>query len=882
MKSYISWGVASLVFFAPTGAHAQIASPPPPDEGEDIVVSGVRQSLENAARAKRDAPQVLDAISAEDIGKFPDKNIGEALQRVTGVQLTRTGGEGSGVTIRGADPSLNRVEINGVTQLSTSAGGSDVDFRDLPVEFVNRLEVVKSVTPDMTEGGLGGTVRIITRRPFDAQGGNYLAGSAQGTWSEIGNSFDPKFALIGSKTFANGTLGILLSATYERRHIETHEALTTGWRQIDGDPATPGVQPLDLDGNGRGDFFPEIPRYSIGRTDARRHALNGVVEWRPDDSLRVYVQGNYAGSTRQGESQYLQMTTVGATLDRANTIIGPDDTVSHVEFVDDPAAAINNRLAAGYRTTLGNSKRKTYNIAAGGEYKSDHWKIVTQLAYSYAHIDDGYVNATADAIGLSRIAVDYRNGQQAPLITLPIDPLTTQGINRVAVQNRPRINGQDEWSGKLDVEYKDLSPLLTAIKVGAQLRRAVSDSQEFNRSFTYDAVTNPAQLSTVQDFATNMTSSGSDFFKTGDLGYEGGIRDWLNAGPAFADAIGIPDPFDAPNLLSTWEVKERNLAGYTQASFALDLGVPVTGTAGFRVVNTRTVSNGYLTGGGTVSPVSFDGENTEFLPSVNALAHLSGDRLLLRLSATEVIARPTPSQLAPRFSINAVGLVGSRGNPELEPFRARQYDAGLEFYLNRTSFLSATYFRKEIGSFIENIVAPEDVNGVTYAITRPINGSSKVTIDGLELGATIDFSFLSVPVLNKFGVVANFTYSKDSGYSGKDYFTQSALPFPGLSRNSYNASVYYEDDLLSVRGSYNWRSDYLITALGRGNNPEFGEAFGQLDVSASINLSPRVSVFLEGINVTDATQAQNANSMQRRTTIGTYGRRVYGGVRFRL
>jgi len=218
----------------------------PDSERSDIIVIGIRRSLADSLAAKRDSAQVVDAISAEDVGKFPDKNIGEALQRVTGVQITRSGGEGQAITIRGADASLNRVEINGQSALSTSiaaaaGNGSNraVDFRDLPAEFVSRLEVLKSATPDMTEGGLGGTVRIITRRPFDAKDG-YLAGSAQGIYNELADKVDPKFAVIGSKLFAHDTIGVLVSGTYENRTIRYDQARTTGWRQVEpGSPPPP-------------------------------------------------------------------------------------------------------------------------------------------------------------------------------------------------------------------------------------------------------------------------------------------------------------------------------------------------------------------------------------------------------------------------------------------------------------------------------------------------------------------------------------------------------------------------------------------------------------------------------------------------------------------
>ena len=256
---------AALAAVAPLAVAAQDIAPQATqdDDVADIVVTGIRSSLQGALNAKRNSPTVLDAISAEDIGKFPDKNVGEALQRVTGVQITRSDGEGSGVTIRGADPSLNRVEINGTTALSTTVGGGrDVDFRDLPSEFVNRVEVVKSATADMTEGGVGGTVRIITRRPFDNGGKPYLAGSAQAIYADIGDHMDPRLALIGSDTFADGTIGILVSGTFENRNVESHQARTTGWVQL----RDPNGDLYDLNDDGMGDFFPSSTAWKPAAT----------------------------------------------------------------------------------------------------------------------------------------------------------------------------------------------------------------------------------------------------------------------------------------------------------------------------------------------------------------------------------------------------------------------------------------------------------------------------------------------------------------------------------------------------------------------------------------------------------------------------------------
>ncbi|WP_367348271.1 TonB-dependent receptor [Sphingobium yanoikuyae] len=751
-RALLSTSAVAAVLLGAMPAAAQDQQQPeqpqqaPEASSEDIVVTGIRSSLQGALNAKRNAAQVLDAISAEDIGKFPDKNVGEALQRVTGVQLTRSDGEGSGITIRGADPSLNRVEINGVTALSTTVGGGrDVDFRDLPSEFVNRLEVVKSATADMTEGGVGGTVRVITRRPFDNGGKPYLAGSAQAIYADIGDHMDPRLALIGSDTFANGTIGVLVSGTFENRNVESHQARTTGWVQLkDANGAV-----YDLNNDGVGDFFPDIPRYVINRLETRRYALNGILEWRPSDDFKAYVESNWTKSIQSVTSQYLQTGTSGGIVDTENTIIGPDNTVEYLVMTNNTSKAQTSQLGVSYRNILGDIKRTTYNVALGADWTTGNLTLTPKISLSKAKAYNNEINATAAVTGMSSLIVDYSNGQNAPNIILPNDPTTTAGINQLTVLRRPRYDDQTEKMAKLDAEYKTDGGLFTSFKIGGQYRDLTVKSRFYTRTTTLNGFSDPAVQAQIDSIVSGNAALGtSPFFHTGNLGFTGDYSGWLNMTQGVADAVGIPDPFAEGGCpanadgtcqvyTDTWKVGERNLAGYGQASFAFDVGaVPVSGVIGARVVNTKVNTSGYLSTGGVISPVSYDSNSTEFLPSINMKAELIPNKLMARATATEVMARPLPQQLAPRFTIDVVGLSGSRGNPDLQPFRARQYDAGLEYYINRTSFASVTYFRKEISSFIQNTTEPyTDASGVTYTITVPTNGTQKVTINGVEAGA---------------------------------------------------------------------------------------------------------------------------------------------------
>jgi TonB-dependent receptor len=892
-------------------------------ERADIIVTGIRKSLADSLAVKRDSAQVVDAISAEDVGKFPDKNIGEALQRITGVQITRSGGEGQAITIRGADASLNRVEINGQTALSTSiaaaaGNGSNraVDFRDLPAEFVSRLEVLKSATPDMTEGGLGGTVRVITRRPFDAKEG-YLAGSAQGIYNELADKVDPKFAVIGSKLFAHDTIGVLLSGTYEERTIRYDQARTTGWRQVETtQPATPAAQNclsgrnqarcVDLDGSGFGDFYPDIPRYITATEPTKRYAVNGILEWRPNDDFRAYVEGTYTRTDTTSDDQYLQLST---TQSAANGGIDPtgvvirDETAQTVTFVNGSNAG--SGPSVNYRSVIGSLNRRTFNGILGAEWTTGKFKFSARGTYAASRVLNDEVDVTASVSGkdaLPWITIDYNNPQNAPNIILPIDTTTTQGINTLSVEARPRLNKQRETGGKFDAEYRpDERGFLTSLKSGIELNQLVSSSRFQNAVYTLNGITGQttltrsgvtgtqvlgtttpaAQLANIRDLLNTYGGMGDgNFFKTGDLGFSG-IDRWWNLGDNLANAVGVPDPYTSISPLDTYRVKESTVAGYFQGSFNADLGFDLSGVIGARLVHTRTVSSGSQSTDGVITPARYTGEYTVLLPSLNLRAEVIPRKLVVRATASDVLARPAPSQMAPNVRLDSVALTGSRGNPGLKPYRAWQYDLGFEYYLSRTNYVSVTAFRKDIKSFIDTQSQEEEIDGQVYTIRLPVNGTQHVTIQGFEAGAQLGLDFLP-GLLSNLGVTANYTFNSDSGYEGKDYFTGASLPFPGVSRNSYNASVFYDDGRFAIRGSYNWRSRYLINAVDRGNNPSFGESFGQFDASASYVITPQVSVFLEGVNLTDSTRIENANSVYRRNVIETYGRRIYFGVRAKL
>jgi TonB-dependent receptor len=896
-------------------------------ELEEVVVTGIRAGLRSSMEVKREAIQVVDAISAEDIGDFPDKNLSEALQRITGVQISRQDGEGRGVSIRGAEPGLNRVEINGVTALSlTVGGGRDVDFRDLPVEFVSRLEVFKSSTPEMTEGGVGGTVRVVTRRPLDNPE-PYLSGSAQMIYSDLADEYDPKVALIGSRTFLDNTLGILVAGTWEERHLDSHNARTTGWLRRDrtatGANSIPGRH-TDFTGDGVGEYISEIPRYIMDRRETDRSSFMSIVEWHPSETLKLFAEGTYARGKEDVRSMFLQLSAATGLFDYANSVVGPDGTVTHLEVYSGSYTAPDNRvtnfpLELGYRNIGGSLDREQYTSALGAEWEVGQFTLDGRFTYASAEVQNDEKNSTATIFGLTRAIVDYNNPERAPNFTFPgIDTTTGQAVNNLAAVFNPRNNSQEETSAQFNVNYQPDSAWLTSIKTGVDVRELTMDSLLFQRTVQLTSrapsanfnsgATNTVYVpqSTIQSIVDgNSGVNDTRFYDTSSLGFDS-VRYWNDNGDATYNATiaasGLAMDVNGfnpngktnnsyQNFLDTWEVEEKTRAAYIQSSFEFqELPLPISGTLGVRYVDTETLSSGFNridTGPTALFPrASRDGGYTKWLPSLNLRFDLTPD-LVGRMTAGKVLARPNPSQLALRRTLDGVGLTGSRGNPDLQPFEAVQYDLGLEWYFSEDGFVSAAAFRKEISSFIQTISFKEEADGSPgnnsgdeYTVSVPVNGTDDVTINGIEAGAQYAFDFLPAP-FNGFGALANVTVQEADGYKNRNPITNEMMPFPGLSKLSYNYSLYYENQRFSARASYNWREKWLVTPLGRGSLPEYTEDFGTLDGSVSFNVLPEVTVFLEAINLLNDNRIEH-NSPFRRIGNETYGKRYFLGVRAKL
>ena len=898
---------------------------------DDIVVTGVRASLRSATDQKRNAPQIIDTITSEDIGKFPTENVADASQRITGVQITRTRGSGTGVSIRGLPTDFTRVQLNGSTlssaivDLRGGGAGGDIgrsfDFRLLPTEFVSAVEVTKSQTADMQEGGLAGTINVKTVRPLDL-GKTTVVGSAFGVRNSNSGKVTPQASGLFSTTLADGRLGILVAGGYSRDRTETHNLNNTGWAVT---PESALRQDLNGDGDTADRFnIPSQIRTEIAREDRKRSVLTSVVEYQANDSVKVYAEGFYSRfdiEVQSLENLHIFTGATGGVFDPAATRfttisgIAPSQLAYNVPYATS-LGLINTDVRGNDR--INDSVAQTYYGKLGANFKSDRWSGEANFAYSKS-------DQTGDNLNLAQIqrfdiSQNCQPGQDICGISMPassaaryLDP--AQGI--VASLNgafgRKTSDRVKEFKADLRYEFDD--SWLRRISVGgvASQRKTFADATTLVVPAAALAPLAGLSRSTVQATGfglgpfTQLVTAGQGSF----LGAYGGNQPFpstwrasdtraLLAAVSRDKLAAVPGAIQQ-NLNSVVDVRERIIAGYAQLDFGSG-DDRLTGNAGLRVVNTREAARGVspdLTGlivqretGGTVTvppagAVSASNSYTRLLPSAN-LRFQATDTIVLRAAFSRTLSRPSLTQISPSTTVGGGGgnYTVTSGNPDLDPFVSTNYDLTAEWYPNRDTTLTLALFAKDLSTLVrpetDSVTLPvtfytastntSEVRDQVFQRTRPTNAQG-VKLKGLEVGYQQIFTFLP-GLLKNTGLQANYTFISNSD----------PQVLTAASKHNFNVSGFYEDSLLALRASYTWRDKFVSSGLpgGYAGLGVTTQARGNLDVNVTVNVTPRVSLIFQGTNVLDDVD-------KTRTTIGDLpvdyfdtGHQYMLGARFRF
>jgi iron complex outermembrane recepter protein len=842
---------------APAFAQDQASAAATDPANEEIIVSGIRASLEQAADIKRDAPQVMDVITAEDVGKLPDSNVAEALQRVTGVQITRVFGEGQSVSVRGLQQV--RVEVDGRTLLGWSARlsppendqlGRSSGLDSVPSSLFGRLEVRKSPLASQAEGGLGGTVNLVTPKPLSFKEPTFSI-RAQGVYSENSDKVEPAITGFATTKFADGRIGVMIAGEYQKRTstnqtFERNNFLNRTYTGTGG-----GVLPT-----------PVLLQYEQFVVDRSRLGLNGAIQFEVTPEFTITADALYSKLTTGRKQDFFAFRLPTGSNPVTNRV------------VEDGMVVAGN--ANGTVTTAGqirNEPTESFLYGLNGKYVGDNGlTIEADGYYSKGTIDQTIQIITLQATALVPGAFDFRD-QTVPSLTLsgPFNPTSYASYNPASngVRSNRLIGLLEEWTGKLDVSYEADSGV--TIAAGVRYTDLHAQSNAFRSQVTPTRTELEPYLKTIDGFLPDIAGTFP--------------RGFLSTAPTFdyvftraQAAEPNPNPNGKstllPNLQRDYDFSERTFAAYLMVSGEGEiLGMPYKANAGVRIASTRLSVDSYVNVG-TVSTLRNDKNRyTNVLPSANVAFNVTDD-FLVRISGSQTMQRASIADLSPSTFFNATNLSVTGGNVNLDPPISTQADISFEYYMGKSSLISGAVFYKDVKDFIASFVTSGvdtnlDPAGRVLVFSRPENLAS-AKIKGFEVGIQQFADFLPSP-FDGFGIIANYTYS--------DSEDQSGFPLVAVSKNSYNLVGLYEKGPFSARIAYNYR-DEAVFEFSEGR-PSFIGPRSQLDAQVGFDITKNFAISLQAQNLMPKKSATSEYSVNP-TALNSYAlseRRFSAGLR---
>ena len=877
-------------------------------EVEEIVITGFRSSLSQALNEKRNEAGAIDMILAEDMADFPDLNLAESIQRLPGVTIERDYGQGRTISVRGLSSEFTRVRINGLEAQAAGGGNRSrsFDFSVFASELFNSITVRKTQSAEIEEGSLGATVDLQTGQPLAYGAGFNAAASVQGSYNDLSEATLPRMAGLLSWTNDSETFGALVSVAYSERNPISESFNTTRWAQgdpnveVDPEDMTPeypygfgqnfgGCIPCTTDAERDAvltGWYPRIPRYTFGESEEDRLGITASFQWRPTDRTEMSLDLLHSEFNQAFESPKVQ----AMSFSRA-TPTG----VREMEVVDYELDANGNivygvfnnvdiRSENGFTQNESTFDQITLNVTHEfSDRLRGRLKIGRNEAESLTPTNISYQFDIENVDGYS---YDFRQNDRLPSINYGVD--VSYACIFALVEWRSNETGGvfdlESYGGAL--EY-DLNPGWT-LQFGGEFRTYGFDTWEYRRNTAFGAGSPYRQL--------DVTGLGKLVSLDGDMDIPAG-SDLTYITPdiwAITDWLDLYENFPlSDNPSSIRNVQEEDTGVFVQLDFDQMLGsMPVRGNLGIRYARTETASRGYLgfvSGGG--EEITVDNEYDDVLPSFNLALDLTPD-LVARFGAAKVMARPSLGNLTPGGSVDTSNQRVNYGNPLLDPFRATNFDASLEWYFAPEALLAVAVFYKDIESFSSRfddrvpwseLGLPDEILDGTpssadmiFDVSRIINGEGG-ELYGLEIQYQQPFTFLP-GFWQDFGFIGNYTYVQ----SEVNYGDAGSNRLTGQSDHTANATLYYERDRLEARVSAAYRGDYLLSFPGGNGNSEEGIHDSlHVDASMSYDLTDNFTLSLEGINLTDEYQDRYVDVANRVSNYRHFGREIIVGLRWR-
>lgn len=897
------------------------------DSGLEVMtVTGIRGSLNSALDRKRNSSTIQDSIIAEDIGKFPDQNVAESLQRIPGVSISRTNGEGSQVTVRGFGPEFNTIKLNGRT-LATTKRSRNFDFQILPAEMIGGADVVKSPSASTADGSVGALVNVRTARPLDSDGLT-MAASVEAKHNDLSGDTGVRISGLFSNTFADGKVGVLVGVSHQDTDNRIDQTIRNRWATVNASQVTGAitntsgavVTPSELRTPGR-------QVLTVAQENRERTGINAVVQFAASDSMTHTIDYLQTDFDRTDVASGIQIPFQRSGW--ADVVVSDNNTVvSATKFGRQPLDAMIRGV--GEESTL-----KAYGYNFEGSF--GRTSINFDLAYSEANsspqnnelvpnIVDGDVN-NPNAF----FQFDTRSSDVLDFNT-SIDLSDPGSIRNHWNRVRDQELSDEVLELSLDANIELDSGIFQSVDVGffASDRDKVSitnstltgcggrrlrDGTTFGINAcggTFDLPDNLFAGSAFPDFLSNEAGNiPRDFITVTDV-------------DAYLAAVGSIRGDDFPNKsvleTSTLSNTEETQGVYAQLNFEKDA---LRGNVGLRYVETESSSTGFtrarlstaplIDGSGELKltntytpnqPLTQTKEYDNLLPSLN-IAYDLNDNMLVRFAAAKTIARPSINDTGVGRSftdVSAASFASRGGNPDLDPYEVSQLDLSFEYYQDNGNAYGVNLFSKDIKTFISTLTTRDDtpdilVNGEFVDSTVIVPGFGQLVevitqkenrtggdVKGIELSALHYFD--SLPgIWGGLGIQANYTYAKSKDNNARPVNLANVVSptsgLEGFAKNTYNIVLFLENDKFETRLAYNYRDTFLKSRTGSitGGLPEHVENYGQLDFRASYNINDKYSVSFDATNLTNERVLEFADIRERVTRIQYTGARY--GIGFR-
>jgi TonB-dependent receptor len=814
-------------------AEADQATPTAPTAEDDaIVVTGQRTAELRALQIKERSIQVQETLVADDVGKLPDQNVAEAVKRLPGLSVANDQGEGRYVIIRGVNPNLVNVTVNGQTQPAPEPEGRQVKLDDIPSAMIAAVTVTKSLTPDQDANAIGGSVDIRTLSAFDRSQDFFFAGRGEyGRYDMNGKHPWSVDGQVGAKFGANKEFGIVVSGNYSKRPIESEN--------FQGSTL--------FDSNGRPDQY-GLRDYNLTR---ERTGVVVNLDYHPSDAVKLYLRGTYSKFTDHETRDQNRVDSLPTVTNAAGVVTrGYSSGTTSGSF-------INARPSILIR--LRNEDDNTKSISGGGAFKTGGGgQLDVSAAWARAIKNDPLRsefnfrgNTTARPAGRS-ISGTYDVTSSPYLFT---DTFATDySLNSV---NYDRRHAQEDlWQVRADYSMPLGFGDDSTIKVGVKYlnRHKVND----RNILAYTGAS-----------AFTLAASGAAY--TGDNNFYDGryvFGPRINYAAAQAYATANPGLLTTNvsstvgnSLANDYDVREKIWAGYvmgtfTWGQFTLVPGVRIEHTEDNTQAKTFTIGTTLANSSSTTLAFNTFGKKnyTNITPGVN-LKYEASDHLIVRGAATTSIGRPNYADLAPFVSVDSTASPTAvlLGNPALKPYKAWNLDAAIEYYLPNKGVISVGAFYKHLDDPIYSVgrtITGGSFAGQTFAtalVTQPIN-VDKAEIYGVEFNVIYQFDFLPGPLAG-LGVSANLTLVDGHGEGLASRAGQFPLFFQ--SKTVGNAQLTYEKYGITARVAYSYRSKYLDTLGTDATQDQYTDNNGQLDARIGYEVIPGAEVYVEGTNLTD-------------------------------